>query len=120
MSEFLNCDLLTNSSGTIQVRSTATVRMIPVVIERLLKRALIFAHRWLGGALSAILMLWFASGIVMLYRNYPSVTVRDRLNHLPVLDPSQIKLSAEEAFAALGPDGQPAHVLLTSFDGRPV
>ena len=102
------------------MRSTATVRMIPVVIERLLKRALIFAHRWLGVALSAILMLWFASGIVMLYRSYPSVTVRDRLEHLPVLDPSQIKLSAEEAFAALGPDGQPAHVLLTSFDGRPV
>jgi len=90
------------------------------VIQKVLKRTLVFAHRWLGVALSAILMLWFASGIVMLYRGYPTVGIRDRLAHLPALDPARVKLSAEEAFAALGPDGQPAHVLLTSFDGRPV
>lgn len=94
--------------------------MIQRVIQKFLKRSLVFAHRWLGVALSAILMLWFASGIVMLYRSYPTVSMRDRLAHLPVLDPAQIKLSAEEAFAGLGPDNQPAHVLLTSYDGRPV
>jgi hypothetical protein len=86
----------------------------------LLKRTLVFAHRWLGVALSVILLLWFVSGIVMLYHSYPSVRTRDRLQRLPNLDPGRIRLSAGDAFAALGSGDAPGHVLLTSFDGRPV
>ena len=86
----------------------------------LLKRALIFGHRWLGVALSVILLLWFASGIVMLYHRFPSVRAQDRLQRLPVIEPARINLSAAEAFSALGSSDAPAHVLLTSFDGRPV
>ena len=63
---------------------------------------------------------WFASGIVMMYRSYPSVSPRDRLERLPALDPARVRLSAAEAFSVLASDPQPAHVLLTSFDGRPV
>lgn len=83
-------------------------------------RPVIFVHRWLGVALSAIFLLWFLSGIVMMYRSYPKVSARDRLEHLPVLDPSRVKLSAEEAFAQLGAENQPFDVVLTSFDGRPI
>jgi len=83
-------------------------------------RSLVFLHRWFGVALSAIVLLWFLSGIVMMYRSYPRVTARDRLARLPVLDPSRVKLSAEEAFAHLGAENQPYDVVLTSFDGRPI
>ena len=73
----------------------------------LVKRSLIFIHRWLGVALSVIFMLWFASGIVMMYWSFPDVSARDRREHAPVLNASQIKVSPEEAYARFQLD-QPA------------
>jgi hypothetical protein len=66
------------------------------------KRSLIFVHRWLGVALSALFLLWFLSGIVMMYWSYPEVTAQDRLRRLPKLDPAGIQLNGEEAGARLG------------------
>jgi hypothetical protein len=86
----------------------------------LLKRSLIFVHRWLGVALSVIFLIWFASGIVMMYWTFPDVTAADRLERAPALDAGRITLSAEQAYATLGRDQPPAQVRLTSFDGRPV
>ncbi len=86
----------------------------------LLKRSLIFVHRWLGVALSVIFLLWFVSGIVMMYWSYPDVTTEDRLQRAPVLNPATIRISPEEAYAALGRDQPPGAVLVSSFDGRPV
>ena len=86
----------------------------------LLKRSLIFVHRWVGVALSIIFLLWFASGIVMMYWTFPAVEAGDRLERLPSLDPTRIKVSAEQAAAALGSEEPPAQVRVTSFDGRPV
>ena len=45
----------------------------------LLKRSLIFVHRWIGVALSLLFLLWFASGIVMMYWSFPEVTAEQRL-----------------------------------------
>jgi PepSY-associated TM region len=84
------------------------------------KRALIFVHRWLGVALSVIFFLWFASGIIMMYWSYPTVTTSDRLQRAPVLDPTMIKVAAGAAYEALGRELPPAQVRLSSFDGRPV
>src|ERR1700741_5163181 len=87
----------------------------------LLKRSLIFVHRWLGVALSVIFGLWFVSGIVMMYWTYPSVTPLDRLERAPALRAEQVVLSAEEALAALGrDDASPTDLRLSTFDGRPV
>ncbi len=86
----------------------------------LLKRSLIFVHRWLGVALSLLFALWFCSGIVMMYWSFPGVSARDRLERAPVLDPATIKLSAEEAYAKLNRDEMPGQVALATFDGRPV
>jgi len=86
----------------------------------LLKRSFIFVHRWLGVALSLVFMLWFVSGIVMMYWSFPGVGQADRLQRAPALVPERIAVSAERAFAALGREGTPAQVRLTSFDGRPV
>ena len=70
----------------------------------LLKRTLIFVHRWIGVALSVVFLLWFASGIVMMYWSFPDVTAAQRLERLPVLNPDQIKVSPTAARAALGTD----------------
>jgi hypothetical protein len=86
----------------------------------LLKRLLIFVHRWIGVALSVIFLLWFASGIVMMYWSFPAVTAEDRIERLPVLEPEDIRVSPEAAVATLAREQPPAAVRLTSFDGRPV
>ncbi len=42
------------------------------------KKLLIFLHRWTGVALSALFLMWFFSGIVMMYWDYPGVRAEDR------------------------------------------
>jgi hypothetical protein len=86
----------------------------------LLKRSLIFIHRWLGVALSILFMLWFCSGIVMMYWSFPGISREDRLKRAPVLNPAQIKLTPEEAWASRRRETRPGGVRLASFDGRPV
>ena len=42
-------------------------------------RALVLLHRYLGVAIGALMLVWFASGIIMLYVPYPSLSGRERL-----------------------------------------
>jgi hypothetical protein len=83
------------------------------------KRLAIFVHRWLGVVLCAAFLLWFPSGIGMMYWGYPSVTPDDVLEHAAALEPSSVRLSPAEAYATLGLDGPAASVRLNTFDGRP-
>jgi hypothetical protein len=83
------------------------------------KKTLIFVHRWMGVALCLLFLLWFASGIVMMYCDYPEVTAVDRLQHLPSLDGSRIRLSPVEAYERLGLNRPANQAFLTTFDGRP-
>lgn len=85
----------------------------------LLKRLLIFVHRWMGVALCLLFLLWFMSGMVMMYWTYPEVTTRDRLSHAPLLDTSRVKISPEQAYAALETKEAPSEMRLEMFDGRP-
>jgi hypothetical protein len=82
-------------------------------------RALIFTHRWLGVALCVLFLVWFPSGIGMMYWTYPTVTAADRLERSPALDPATVRLSPAEAAAKLNIE-QPGQVRLNTFDGRPV
>jgi hypothetical protein len=85
----------------------------------LLKKSLIFVHRWLGVALCLLFLLWFASGIVMMYWDFPSVSDQDRLDHSPPLDPSKIKLSPSDA-ARRAHLEHPAGTRIFMFDGKPI
>jgi len=84
------------------------------------RKSLIFVHRWMGVALSVLFLLWFASGVVMMYWDFPSVRAQDRLEHSPALDPASIRVSPEQAYASLDTPQSPAQVRLNIFDGRPV
>ena len=83
----------------------------------MVKRALIFVHRWLGIALCLLFLLWFPSGIGMMYFPMPSVTPAARFDRLPILQSSKVTLSPGEAAGKLGVD--PEDLTLTSFDRRP-
>jgi hypothetical protein len=84
-----------------------------------MKQALIFVHRWLGVVLCLLFLLWFPSGFVMMYWDYPSITPADRFAHLTPLDPAAIKFSPAEAAARAQIDA-PGGVRLTTFAGRPI
>ena len=103
MREILDDAILNSSSGKLQyVPQGFHPRLDGRVVRpaALLKRTLIFVHRWIGVALSVIFLLWFASGIVMMYWSFPGVTAEQRLERLPVLNPDQIKVSPGAARAA--------------------
>ncbi len=84
-----------------------------------MKQALIFVHRWLGVVLCLLFLLWFPSGFVMMYWDYPSIRPADRLAHLAPLDPARIKVAPLEA-AARAQIETIGSVRLTTFAGRPV
>ena len=86
----------------------------------MIKRSAIFVHRWLGVALCLFFLLWFPSGIGMMYWDFPDVSAGDRLDRSAALDPSTIHVSPAEAYAVVGQSQQPAQLRLNTFDGRPV
>ena len=82
-------------------------------------RSLLFLHRWLGVLLCVLFLLWFPSGIGMMYWGYPEVTAADRLEHSSPIDPATVLLTPAEAAERAGAQ-PPTQIRLNTFDGRPV
>ncbi|MEO6081425.1 MAG: PepSY domain-containing protein [Steroidobacteraceae bacterium] len=85
------------------------------------KRLLIQSHRWLGIVLGLVIVVWFASGIAMIYvGGMPQLTPQARLDHLPVLDVSRVRLTPAHAAARRGAaDAGPGTPRLLMIQGRP-
>jgi hypothetical protein len=49
-------------------------------------RTMIVTHRYLGIAVGVLMLLWFVSGIVMMYVGFPQPAGRERLQGLPRID----------------------------------
>jgi len=81
--------------------------------------ALVRLHRWLGVPLCLLFLVWFPTGIVMMYCGFPEVTDADRVAHLPALDASAIHVLPLDAAAAAG-IAAPRDLRLATFDGRPI
>jgi hypothetical protein len=84
-----------------------------------LKRQLHLWHRWVGIVLGLLVLLWFGSGIVMMYVPYPSLTEAERQRWLAPIDAAAVRVGAWEAWQATGQPGLPAGVRLNSVGGRP-
>ena len=84
-----------------------------------LRNALIFVHRWMGVSFCLLFLLWFASGMAMMYWDFPSVSAADRLTKAPSLDPSAIRLSPQQAYSRLHTSEPISSLRLVTFDGRP-
>jgi hypothetical protein len=87
---------------------------------RFIRKTIILAHRYLGIVLCIPFLVWFISGIAMIYaREMPTLTPESRIEHLPALDSVNVRLSpseaAEKAMLGAPPDGA---TLLTIL-GRP-
>ena len=86
----------------------------------MLKRSLIFLHRWLGVSLCLLFLVWFPTGIGMMYWEFPSVTPEARLERAVHLNAGAVKRSPAEAWAALAEPGEPLRARLHVLDGRPL
>ena len=79
------------------------------------RRALIVSHRYLGIVLSLMAIMWFATGITMMYvGGMPRLTPQLRLERMPSLDLSRVTLSPAEAAENI--DGGGRAQLLTVMD----
>jgi len=63
-----------------------------------LRRALILTHRYLGIPLSVLFVLWFLTGIAMIYvGGMPTLSAQTRLERLPELDLAAVRYTPAEA-----------------------
>jgi hypothetical protein len=88
-------------------------------IQARIRNAIVFLHRWMGVCLCVLFLMWFASGIAMMYWDYPNVSAADRLSRARTLNASEIHLSPQQAYSQLKGNEPPSGVRLGTFDGRP-
>jgi len=80
-------------------------------------RALILVHRWLGILFCLLFAMWFASGIVMHFVPFPSLTEAERIDGLAVVEVSPGLRSPAEAAGSVRDAGR---VRLLQRVDRPV
>lgn len=77
-------------------------------------RVLIYTHRWLGIVLGVLFVVWFASGIVMMYARMPALDPAERLARLPEINRVLIQSPPPN------PGGEITRFTLTTLQGKPV
>ena len=83
------------------------------------KTFLIYLHRWTGIVFGLIFVVWFISGVAIMYVGLPHLSTRERLGHIPALDLSSVTVTPAEA--AERNDLTPARLGVEMFyDGRPI
>lgn len=81
-------------------------------------RILVFVHRWLGIGLCLFFAMWFASGMVMMYVPFPSLSEQERLSFLDPVNSAAIRIEPGAALARCTAGGLTGLRLL-SIDQRP-
>jgi hypothetical protein len=83
------------------------------------RKWLILTHRYLGIVLSLLFVMWFLSGIGMIYaRGMPVLTAQTRLDRAAPLDLARVKLSPSEAAVRAGLI-EPSRAVLLMLLNRP-
>src|SRR5262245_3016128 len=103
----------THRSGRMRAVSASAVHL-----RILVRRVLIYTHRWMGIVLGALFITWFISGVVLMYAQMPRLSRAERFARLPVLDFHTASVTPLDAAAAVGYGVR--NVRLGMFAGRPV
>ncbi len=87
---------------------------------KLLRKLLILTHRYLGIVFSALIVMWFATGITMMYAGgMPELTPERRLEGQEPVDLTRVRFTPAEAAARAEFDPPPSRASLVSVLGRP-
>ncbi|MCP1726324.1 hypothetical protein J2T60_000289 [Natronospira proteinivora] len=71
-------------------------------LKKQLLRWLMPLHRYLGLGLSLLMLLWFISGIVMMFHGYPRMADSERLSALSTMETEKLAVPVEAAASRLG------------------
>ena len=88
-----------------------------------MKRLITFlttVHRYLGLVFCLIFVVWFASGIVMIYARMPEYGADERLARLAPVKADAIRLTPAEALEQATLADAPARIRISTFRSRPV
>jgi len=81
---------------------------------------LIRLHRYLGTLLGVFLVIWFVSGIGMIFAGgMPELTPERRLERMPSIDFARVRLPPIEALAKAGLSARPERMILLTVMDRP-
>jgi hypothetical protein len=83
------------------------------------KTLFIYVHRWMGIAFGVVFVVWFISGIAMMYVRMPVLSEAERLGHRKPLDLSTARVSPAEAMRAHGIESGGVQIEM-HYDGRPI
>src|SRR5688572_13497128 len=78
-------------------------------------RVLVYTHRWLGIASGVLFVVWFVSGIVMMYARMPELGESERLARLPSINSSFIRTLPPSPA-----EGDITRLAIGTLEGRPV
>ena len=85
-----------------------------------LRKSLILSHRYLGIVLSLMFVMWFVTGIGMIYsRGMPRLTPQVRLSRLSPLNLTDVRLGPSEALKKANLDRPNGRVTLLTVNERP-
>ncbi|HNP30904.1 MAG TPA: PepSY domain-containing protein [Nitrospirales bacterium] len=82
-------------------------------------RLILFLHRWLGIMLCGLFLMWFVSGMVLMYHPFPSLPETERHAHSQNIDPSRISIAPIEAIRFSGIMA-PDRLRLIDLGGQPI
>ena len=85
-----------------------------------MKRLFFLWHRYLGIGLSIPFALWFATGVVMLYAQFPILTSAARFAGLPELQPVRFGVTPDDAVQTAGLSAPPRRIRLGMLLDRPI
>ena len=77
-------------------------------------RVLVYTHRWLGILGGVLFVVWFVSGIVLMYARMPELGEAERLSRLADINPAFIRALPRTA------DGEIARLVIGTLEGRPI
>ena len=83
------------------------------------KSLFIYVHRWAGLAFGLVFVVWFFSGIVMMYVRMPDLSAAERLGHVAPLDFSAATVTPQDALRANGLTSSGVRLEM-HYDGRPI
>jgi uncharacterized iron-regulated membrane protein len=87
---------------------------------RRLRRWLYIGHRWIGIVTCLLFVMWFVSGVVMMYVAFPRLTEQERLSALPDIEWSKVAVTPDRAMAIAGLKRYPREMRLDMLDDVPV
>ncbi len=95
-------------TGTRKMRNKNFIKIILIV------------HRYLGFVLSLFFLVWFLSGFVMMYKDFPYLSRTEQLERLPALPAQSVRISPVEAAAIANQNDSLASFRVGALLDRPV